>query len=142
MAIRVMRAAAEMDIRAVAIYSKEDHLALHRFKADGSYLVGEGRKHQRVADLRGQPPSSDVSPRTGWIWKHNNGVETNKKSMVPHFRNLELLSKSWTEMSVSVSEQFSPQYRRLAMKHKQYSVEQIVAALKQGCPQETDFYVR
>lgn len=42
--IRVMRAAAEMDIRTVAIYSKEDHLALHRFKADESYLVGEGKK--------------------------------------------------------------------------------------------------
>ena len=43
-AIRVMRAAAEMDIRTVAIYSKEDRLALHRFKADESYLVGEGKK--------------------------------------------------------------------------------------------------
>ena len=39
-----MRAAAEMDIRTVAIYSKEDRLALHRFKADESYLVGEGKK--------------------------------------------------------------------------------------------------
>ncbi|MBN3754347.1 pyruvate carboxylase [Paraburkholderia sp. Tr-20389] len=43
-AIRVMRAASEMDIRTVAIYSKEDRLALHRFKADESYLVGEGKK--------------------------------------------------------------------------------------------------
>ncbi|MCS4296255.1 pyruvate carboxylase [Comamonas sp. BIGb0152] len=43
-AIRVMRAASEMGIRTVAIYSREDRLALHRFKADESYLVGEGRK--------------------------------------------------------------------------------------------------
>jgi len=43
-AIRVMRAAAEMDIRTVAIYSNEDRLALHRFKSDESYLVGEGKK--------------------------------------------------------------------------------------------------
>jgi len=43
-AIRVMRAAAEMNIRTVAIYSKEDRLALHRFKADESYLVGDGKK--------------------------------------------------------------------------------------------------
>ena len=43
-AIRVMRAAAEMDIRTVAIYSKEDRLALHRFKSDESYLVGAGKK--------------------------------------------------------------------------------------------------
>ncbi|WP_354674127.1 pyruvate carboxylase [Cupriavidus alkaliphilus] len=43
-AIRVMRAAAEMNVRTVAIYSKEDRLALHRFKADESYLVGAGKK--------------------------------------------------------------------------------------------------
>jgi pyruvate carboxylase len=42
--IRVMRAAAELNIRTVAIYSKEDRLALHRFKADESYFVGEGAK--------------------------------------------------------------------------------------------------
>lgn len=43
-AIRVMRAAAEMNVRTVAIYSKEDRLALHRFKADESYLIGDGKK--------------------------------------------------------------------------------------------------
>ena len=43
-AIRVMRAASEMNLRTVAIYSREDRLALHRFKADESYLVGEGKK--------------------------------------------------------------------------------------------------
>ena len=42
-AIRVFRAASEMNIRTVAIYSKEDRLALHRFKADEAYLVGEGK---------------------------------------------------------------------------------------------------
>lgn len=40
-AIRVMRAANELGLATVAIYSKEDRLALHRFKADESYLVGE-----------------------------------------------------------------------------------------------------
>ena len=43
-AIRVMRAASEMNIRTVAVYSHEDQLALHRYKADESYLVGEGKK--------------------------------------------------------------------------------------------------
>ncbi len=43
-AIRVMRAAAELGIRTVSIYSNEDRFALHRFKADESYLVGEGSK--------------------------------------------------------------------------------------------------
>ncbi len=40
-AIRVMRAATELGIRTVAVYSKEDRFALHRWKADESYLVGE-----------------------------------------------------------------------------------------------------
>ncbi|TAK92390.1 MAG: pyruvate carboxylase [Burkholderiaceae bacterium] len=43
-AIRVMRAAAEMGIRTVAIYADEDRFALHRFKADESYRVGHGKK--------------------------------------------------------------------------------------------------
>lgn len=43
-AIRIMRAASELGIRTVAIYSNEDRFALHRFKADESYLVGKGMK--------------------------------------------------------------------------------------------------
>src|SRR6266568_2104638 len=42
-AIRIMRAATELGLRTVAIYSKEDRLSLHRFKADEAYLVGEGK---------------------------------------------------------------------------------------------------
>jgi pyruvate carboxylase len=41
-AIRVFRAAYELGLKTVAIYSKEDRLGIHRFKADESYLVGEG----------------------------------------------------------------------------------------------------
>ena len=41
-AIRVMRAAAELGIATIAIFSREDRFALHRFKADESYLVGAG----------------------------------------------------------------------------------------------------
>jgi pyruvate carboxylase len=41
-AIRIMRAASELGLSTVAIYSKEDRIALHRFKADEAYLVGEG----------------------------------------------------------------------------------------------------
>jgi len=39
-----MRAASELGIRTVGIFSNEDRFALHRFKADESYLVGEGKK--------------------------------------------------------------------------------------------------
>jgi pyruvate carboxylase len=42
-AIRVMRAANELGIRTVAIYSREDRFSLHRTKADESYLVGDGK---------------------------------------------------------------------------------------------------
>ena len=42
-AIRVCRAATELGLRTVAVYSREDRFALHRFKADESYLVGQGR---------------------------------------------------------------------------------------------------
>ena len=42
-AIRVLRAANELGIRTVAIFAGEDKLALHRFKADESYLVGNGQ---------------------------------------------------------------------------------------------------
>ena len=41
-AIRVLRAASELGIRTVAVYSHEDRFALHRFKADQSYQVGHG----------------------------------------------------------------------------------------------------
>src|SRR5690625_1344742 len=42
-AIRVFRACTELDIDTVAVYSEEDSNALHRYKADESYLVGEGK---------------------------------------------------------------------------------------------------
>ena len=42
-AIRIMRAATELGLRTVAIYSKEDRLSLHRFKADEAYQVGDGK---------------------------------------------------------------------------------------------------
>src|SRR5450432_2007406 len=42
-AIRIFRAANELGLRTVAIYSQEDRLALHRFKADEAYQVGLGK---------------------------------------------------------------------------------------------------
>src|SRR5579864_4126529 len=42
-AIRIMRAATELGLRTVAIYSKEDRLSLHRFKADEAHEIGEGK---------------------------------------------------------------------------------------------------
>src|SRR5450755_3409313 len=42
-AIRVMRAASELGLRPVAIYSQEDRFSLHRTKADEAYLVGRDK---------------------------------------------------------------------------------------------------
>src|SRR5579863_9303246 len=42
-AIRIFRAANELKIRTAAVYSDEDRLSLHRFKADEAYLIGEGK---------------------------------------------------------------------------------------------------
>lgn len=43
-AIRVFRACTELEIATVGIYSTEDSGSFHRYKADESYLVGEGKK--------------------------------------------------------------------------------------------------
>jgi len=42
-AIRIFRAANELGLRTVGIYSQEDRLGLHRFKADEAYRVGAGK---------------------------------------------------------------------------------------------------
>ena len=42
-AIRICRAATELGLATVAVYSTEDRFALHRFKADESYLIGRGK---------------------------------------------------------------------------------------------------
>jgi len=41
-AIRILRAANELGLKTVAVYSKEDRLSLHRFKADEAYEIGAG----------------------------------------------------------------------------------------------------
>lgn len=43
-AVRIIRACHELDLSTVAVYAKEDEYGIHRFKADESYLIGEGKK--------------------------------------------------------------------------------------------------
>ncbi len=40
-AIRIFRAATELNMRTVALYSHEDRFSVHRFKADEAYKVGK-----------------------------------------------------------------------------------------------------
>ena len=42
-AIRIFRAANELNLRTIGIYSHEDRLSLHRFKADEAYEIGAGK---------------------------------------------------------------------------------------------------
>ncbi len=42
-AIRILRAATELGLRTATVYSNEDRLSLHRFKADEAYEVGGGK---------------------------------------------------------------------------------------------------
>lgn len=53
-AIRVFRSAHELGLRTVAIYSHEDRFALHRFKADEAYQVGQpGEPIRAYLDIEG-----------------------------------------------------------------------------------------
>src|SRR5919199_5037684 len=53
-AIRIFRSATELGIRTVAVYSHEDRFALHRFKADEAYRVGEpGEPLKSYLDIPG-----------------------------------------------------------------------------------------
>ncbi len=47
-AIRVFRAATELGLGTVAVYTYEDRFSLHRFKADESYLIGPAEGGQPV----------------------------------------------------------------------------------------------
>ena len=40
-AIRIFRAATELSVRTVGIYSYEDRFSLHRYKADEAYMLGK-----------------------------------------------------------------------------------------------------
>ncbi|MEP2025168.1 biotin carboxylase N-terminal domain-containing protein, partial [Reichenbachiella sp.] len=40
-AIRILRAASELQVRTVAMYTYEDRYSLHRYKADEAYQIGQ-----------------------------------------------------------------------------------------------------
>src|SRR5262245_41670168 len=47
-AIRCFRAATELGLRTVAVYSHEDRFSLHRFKADEAFLIGPAQGGEPV----------------------------------------------------------------------------------------------
>ena len=68
-AIRVMRAASELGIRTVGIYANEDRFALHRFKADESYLVGEGKKPIEASTMLTSAPFTKNNSRVTFTFR-------------------------------------------------------------------------
>src|SRR5699024_11782909 len=73
-AIRVFRACTKLDIDTVAVYSEEDSNALHSYKADESYLVGEGKKPidayldiEDIIDLAKQVGVDAIHPGYGFL---------------------------------------------------------------------------
>jgi len=75
-AIRVMRAAAEMRIRTVAIYSQQDRQALHRFKADESCLVSGASFWGLSADPTGRIGAANSGPRMSVQGRNRNLVDS------------------------------------------------------------------
>src|SRR6266446_2175536 len=73
-AIRVFRSTHELGIRTVAIYSHEDRFALHRFKADEAYRVGNAGEPIRayldipgIAQLAKEVEADAIHPGYGFL---------------------------------------------------------------------------
>ena len=64
-AIRCFRAATELGLRTVAVYSHEDRFSLHRFKADEAFLVGPPMGDQPVGSYLNIEGIIDIARRQG-----------------------------------------------------------------------------
>ena len=81
-AIRIFRAANELDIKTVAIYSKEDFGSLHRYKADESFLIGEGKSPiaaylsaEEIVNLAVEHNVDAIHPGYGFLSENTRFVE-------------------------------------------------------------------
>jgi len=73
-AIRIFRACTELGIGTVAIYSEEDRLHLHRYKADEAYQVGKGKNpinaylhYDEILDLAVAKGVDAIHPGYGFL---------------------------------------------------------------------------
>src|SRR5881275_107372 len=64
-AIRVFRAATELGLGTVAVYSYEDRFSLHRFKADEAFLIGPVAGGEPVRSYLNIAAIIDVAQRHG-----------------------------------------------------------------------------
>src|SRR5438067_8419195 len=81
-AIRVFRACNEMGIATVGIYSKEDKLALHRYKCDEAYLIGADKgpiaaylDMDEIIQLALQTGSDAIHPGYGFLSENSEFAE-------------------------------------------------------------------
>ena len=73
-AIRIHRACAELGIRTIGIHSFEDRFALHRFKSDEAYSLGEGGNPvgayldiERILEIAESTGADAVHPGYGFL---------------------------------------------------------------------------
>src|SRR6266566_9586639 len=64
-AIRCFRAASELGLRTVAVYSQEDRFSLHRFKADEAFLIGPAGGGEPVRSYLNIPALVAVAKQNG-----------------------------------------------------------------------------
>ncbi len=87
-ALRVIRACREMDIRTVAIYSDADRSALHVRKADEAYYVGASPAAEsylrvdRILDLARQSQAEAIHPGYGFLAENPTFAEACEKAGV------------------------------------------------------------
>ncbi len=81
-AIRIFRACTELGISTVAIYSEEDRLSLHRYKADEAYLIGKGKgpidaylSIDEIIDLARKKDVDAIHPGYGFLSENPEFVE-------------------------------------------------------------------
>ncbi|KAH6572386.1 hypothetical protein BASA50_007046 [Batrachochytrium salamandrivorans] len=75
-AIRLIRSAHELGFKAIAIYSHEDRLSMHRYKADESYQIGEPGEYtpvgaylaiERIVEIAKQRNVAAIHPGYGFL---------------------------------------------------------------------------
>ena len=86
-AIRICRAATELNLQTVAIYSKEDFGSLHRYKADESFLVGAGKSPvgayldaEGIVDIAIKHNVDAIHPGYGFLSESTKFVELCEKA--------------------------------------------------------------
>ena len=81
-AIRICRAATELNIKTVAVYSKEDFGSLHRYKADESFQIGAGKSPvgaylsaEEIVELAKQHNVDAIHPGYGFLSENTKFVK-------------------------------------------------------------------